>query len=79
MELPAFIELTQQPLWAYYIAVALMMAPVVRIFMRAGLRPYGALLMLVPLVGFVIAACALAFQKWPAAQPLVLKKREKKS
>lgn len=79
MELPAFIDLTQQPIWAYYIAVALMMAPVVRIFMRAGLRRYWALLLLLPLAGFIFAACALAFQKWPAAEPLVLKKREKKS
>lgn len=78
MELPAFIELSQQPLWAYYIAAALMMAPVVRIFMRAGLRAHYALLLLVPMLGFVLAAAALAFQKWPAAQPLVLKKREKK-
>lgn len=79
MELFDYIDLTQQPLWAYYIAVALMMAPVVRIFMRAGLRPHYALLLLVPLLGFVLAPCALAFQKWPAAAPLVLKKREKKS
>jgi hypothetical protein len=56
-----------------------MMAPVVRIFMRAGLRPHYALLLLVPLLGFVLVPCALAFQKWPAAEPLVLKKREKKS
>ena len=79
MELFDYIDLSKQPIWAYYIAVALMMAPVVRIFMRAGLRAHYALLLLVPLVGFVLAACALAFQKWPAAEALVLKKREKKS
>ncbi len=79
MELFDYIDISQQPVWAYYIAVALMMAPTVRVFMRAGLRSYWALLLLVPLVGFIIAAAALAFQKWPAAEPLVLKKREKKS
>ncbi len=79
MELFDYIDISRQPIWAYYITVALMMAPAVRVFMRAGLRSYCALLLLVPLVGFVIAACALAFQKWPAAEPLVLKKREKKS
>ncbi|MDI1228645.1 MAG: hypothetical protein PSY14_13270 [bacterium] len=79
MELFEYIDMSRQPVWAYYIAVMLMMAPVVRIFMRAGLRPHFALLLLVPMMGFVLVAAALAFQKWPAAQPLVLKKREKKS
>ncbi len=79
MELFDYIDLSKQPIWAYYIAVALMMAPVVRIFMRSGLRAHYALLLLVPLVGFILAACALAFQKWPAVEALVLKKREKKS
>jgi len=77
--LPEFFDISRQPLWAYYIAVMLMMAPAVRVFMRAGLRPFWALLLLVPLVGYILAAAALAFQKWPAVAPLVLKKREKKS
>lgn len=51
----------------YYMAVAVMMMPVLRIFIRAGLKPYWALLLLVPWVGYIFCACALAFRKWPAA------------
>jgi hypothetical protein len=58
-------ELLHQPLWAYYVSVMLVMAPAVRIFARTGLRPWPALLLLVPYVGYMFCAAWLAFQKWP--------------
>lgn len=70
MELePSFDFVLKQPIWAYYIAAALLMAPLVRIFMRAGLKPYFALLVLVPYVGYVLCAAALTFQRWPVLPP----------
>jgi len=36
-----------------------------RIFRRIGWPPWSALLMLIPVVGFVIISLVLAFNKWP--------------
>lgn len=58
-------EILKQPLWQYYISVALVMAPTVRIFGRAGFKPYPALLLLVPKVGYIFCAAYLVFLKWP--------------
>ena len=67
------------PIGQYYISVALVLIPMLRIFMRAGLKPYWGLGLLVPWAGYVICAVALGFNNWPKVAPLVLKKREKKS
>jgi hypothetical protein len=61
-------QLPHDPLVQYYISVALVMAPAVRIFMRAGLKPWIALLLLAPYVGPVLCAACLAFMKWPRLQ-----------
>ena len=41
--------------------------PFWRAFSRAGLRPYLALVVLIPLVGLVAALGVLAMSHWPAA------------
>ena len=41
--------------------------PLWRTFSRAGLRPYLALVVLIPLVGLVAALGVLAVLRWPAA------------
>lgn len=58
-------SLMQQPLWAYYVSVMLVMAPVVRIFMRAGFKPYWALMLLIPWAGCVGCTAILALYRWP--------------
>jgi len=68
-----------QPLWQYYLSVAIVMLPAVRIFMRAGVNPAWSLALLFPWVGYVVCAVVLGFNHWPKASPLVLKKREKKA
>lgn len=62
MSLQSFMD---QPLWGYYVSVMLVMAPVVRIFMRAGFKPYWALMLLVPWAGYIGCAAALALFGWP--------------
>ena len=57
----------REPLWQYYISVMLITAPAVRIFMRAGLKPYPALFLLVPWIGHVLCIVYLACQRWPSA------------
>jgi hypothetical protein len=57
--------MTRQPLWQYYISVILVMAPAVRILTRAGFKPYPALLLLAPQVGYILCAAYLTFTKWP--------------
>lgn len=58
-------SLMSQPLWGYYVSVMLVMAPVVRIFSRAGFRPYWALMLLIPWAGYIGCAAALALFHWP--------------
>lgn len=60
-------SLMNQPLWGYYVSVMLVMAPVVRIFMRAGFRPYWALMLLIPWAGYIGCAAVLALFRWPVA------------
>lgn len=67
MDAHLILDMLQQPIWAYYMVAALLMMPVTRIFMRAGLHPAYALLLLVPQVGYIFCAGALALNKWPAA------------
>lgn len=76
---PPLAEYMTPPLWQYYISVMIVMLPMVRIFMRTGLKPFWALFLLAPWVGYVICAVVLGFNHWPKAAPLVLKKREKKA
>jgi len=73
---PALVETLKQPIWQYYISVALVFFPLFRIFRRAGLQPLFALTLFVPWVGVLIAAHVLAFRAWPNVVPRP--KREKK-
>jgi hypothetical protein len=60
--MPAFLF---DPVVKYYISAAVAFYPVMRIFRRAGFSPLGALLLLVPFFGYVLAAAALTARKWP--------------
>jgi hypothetical protein len=73
---PALVETLKQPIWQYYISVALVAFPLFRIFKRAGLQPFFALSVFVPWAGVLIAAYLLAFRAWPNVVPRP--KREKK-
>ena len=53
------------PLQTYYLFAMLAALPVARIFMRAGFKPYWALLLGVPDVGLILCAGLLAIRKWP--------------
>ncbi len=67
MEFNFSADLFGQPIWAYYMAAAALMAPSVRIFLRAGFNPAWALLLLVPYVGYIACAGVLALRPWPKA------------
>jgi len=67
MDFMAAFDIFGQQLWTYYAVAAVLMAPVVRIFMRAGFHPAWALLLLLPVVGYIACAGVLALRKWPSA------------
>jgi hypothetical protein len=56
------------PMVRYYIFALLALIPIVRIFDRAGFRAYWATLLVVPQVGFILCAVALALKKWPQGE-----------
>jgi hypothetical protein len=58
-------EILRQPLPAYYVSIVIMLVPVVRIFERAGFRPWWALLLAFPKVGYIFCAGVLALRRWP--------------
>ena len=68
MDTGTFMQLPRDPFVQYYISVMLVMAPAVRIFIRTGLKPWPALMLLVPYVGYIFCAAYLAFMKWPRLQ-----------
>lgn len=53
------------PFAQYYLFVLLVLIPVIRIFERAGFRPYWALLLAVPDAGIILCSAILALKKWP--------------
>ena len=56
--------------WAINFLVSLAsLHPLWRIFRRAGLAPWPALLILVPVFGFPIVGSVLAFRHWPDIVP----------
>lgn len=62
---PLDLLLTNTPFARYYAFALLMVVPVARIFMRAGFKPYWALLLGVPDVGLILCMVLLALRKWP--------------
>ncbi|MBI1215024.1 MAG: hypothetical protein GC185_04295 [Alphaproteobacteria bacterium] len=73
---PALSEVLSHPLPAYYISIAMVMAPAVRILRRAGLKTWYVATLLVPFFGCVILPAMLALNNWPALP--VRPKRKKK-
>jgi hypothetical protein len=61
------MEYLKDPLVLYYIAAVAMVVPMVRVLRRTGLNPFYAALLFVPMLGYILAAGAVALQKWPAA------------
>jgi hypothetical protein len=58
-------------LWAdplarqYYITMAIIAIPVARVLMRAGFKPFWAVLLAVPVIGFLLCTLLMALRKWP--------------
>lgn len=62
--------------WAMTLVVSIASVhPLHRIFRRAGLNPWAALLVLVPVVGWPAVGSVLAFRRWPAVPPRRPQKR----
>jgi hypothetical protein len=66
--------LLKDPLVQYYLSVFIVQIPMVRIFERAGFRPWWVLLLAVPMIGYLLAFAVLTFKRWP-----VLPKKEKRA
>ncbi len=56
--------LAETPFARYYLFCLLAVIPVVRIFMRAGFKPWWAVLLAVPDIGFILCTVFLALMKW---------------
>ena len=55
----------QTPTGRHIMFVIFALPPLVMIYRRAGLAPWGALLVIVPVVGFALSLVALVGQRWP--------------
>ena len=56
--------------WVMNLLVSLAtLHPLWRIFRRAGLSPWPALLVFIPIVGFPAVGSVLAFKRWPDVAP----------
>ena len=58
-------EFFQTPTGLHIAFVILALPPLVMIYRRAGLAPWGALLVIVPVAGFALSLAALVGQRWP--------------
>jgi hypothetical protein len=65
------------PVQVYEIFAILVALPLWMCFRRAGLKPWGTLAVFVPFIGFAVAASALAFPRWPALPPKIVKARRR--
>ncbi len=59
-------ELFADPAFTMTLFNALIVWPVARVFRRAGLNPWYALVVFVPLVGLMAAVAILGHSRWPA-------------
>lgn len=59
----------RDPLIIHFIMAAAALWPLLRLFRRAGLPPFGAFLILVPMIGPALVASVLVFRKWPNLPP----------
>ena len=62
--------------WNFGFAL-LAIVPLWRLFRRAGLQPWPALTLFLPLVGFPLAMSLLGFPRWPALPPRPVKASRK--
>lgn len=62
------VEFLRSPTGGHLLFVVLSLPPLLLIYRRAGLRPWGALLVVIPVVGFSFSLIALVGQRWPASQ-----------
>lgn len=58
-------DILANPLVQYYIAVLVMLWPMMKIFRRAGFSPVYAGWLAVPMLGYIVCAGILTFKKWP--------------
>ncbi len=65
------------PYLLYWLFAAFSLLPLWRLFRRAGLKPYPALTVFIPLLGFAVALSCLGFPRWPAV-PVKVKKKGKR-
>ncbi len=61
------MDFFRTPTGIHILFVVLALPPLLVIYKRAGLKPWGALLVVLPVVGFVVSLVALVGQRWPAA------------
>jgi len=61
-------EFLQTPLGVHLLFIILALPPLVMIYRRAGLKLWGAFLVILPVLGFVLSLAALVGQRWPSAQ-----------
>jgi hypothetical protein len=71
------LSIAQQ--WLVHFVVAALAAwPLLRIFRRAGLKPWPVAFLVVPIFGFAVVGSILAFKPWPNVAPRVAKKPARK-
>ena len=55
----------QTPTGLHILFVIVALPPLIVIYRRAGLAPWGAFLVVVPVIGFALSLVALVGQRWP--------------
>jgi hypothetical protein len=63
------MDVANNPLLVNVLVGLAALYPLFRIFRRAGLPPWPALLVLIPVVGLPAVGSVLAFQRWPSVPP----------
>ena len=75
MTCPAFSF--SNPCFLYWAFAVLSLFPLWRLYRRAGLNPFPALTVFIPLIGFAVALSFLGYPRWPAV-PVRVKKKGKR-
>lgn len=65
------------PLVSYYIAVAAIIWPMIKIFNRAGFSPKPVAWLFLPFLGYLVTLGYLVFRPWPSLPPRVKKVKVK--
>ena len=56
------------PLYQYYFFVVTVFVPMIRIFDRAGMRPWWTMLLAFPYLGFFTCLGVLTLRRWPVLE-----------